>query len=145
MRAEEQLQVIEALTPALTDASDDIRKQALHCLVGFGPDGLGRIVDVLDDEKASIQAKCDAAHAIGAAFSEGKVDKSGIVKVAFKALEKALESADLCESAVTALGAIGPAAVLAKPKLLALLDGKRGNNALCVKIGAALLAISPIN
>ena len=53
MFAEEQLQVIDALTPSLTDHSQEVRKEALHCMVGFGLDGLGRIIDVLED------ASCD--------------------------------------------------------------------------------------
>ncbi len=145
MLAEEQLQVIDALTPSLTDASQDVRREALHCMVGFGLDGLGRIIDALDDANSSSACKCDAVHAIGYAFSEGKVDKSGIVKVAIKALENCLAKEDLCSAAVDALGEIGPQAVGAKSKLLALMDGKKGQNRICVKIGAALLKISPIN
>ena len=145
MLQEEQLRVIEALTPALTDKNEDVRRQALHCLIAFGPDGLGRLVDVIDDANAGDASKNDAVQALGNAFSEGKVEKSGIVKTAIKALEKCLEKEALCAAAVVALGEIGPQAVSAKPKLLALLDGKIGQNALCVKIGAALLNISPIN
>jgi hypothetical protein len=145
MLAEEQLLVIDALTPSLTDASQDVRKEALHCMIGFGLDGLGRIIDVLEDPTCDNACKCDAVHAVGYAFSEGKVDKSGIVKVAMKALENCLPKEELCSAAVDALGEIGPQAVGAKSKLLALLDGKKGKNLLCVKIGAALLKISPIN
>lgn len=145
MLQEEQLRVIDALTPALTDNSDEVRKQALHCMIGFGPDGLGRLVDVTDDAAASTACKNDAVHAIGYAFSEGKVEKSGIVRSAIKALEKCLEKEELCAAAVDALGEVGPQAVSAKPKLLAMLDGKQGQNMICVKIGAALLKISPIN
>lgn len=145
MLPEEQLLVIDALTPSLTDKSEDVRKEALHCLVGFGLDGLGRIIDVLEDPASDNACKRDAVHAIGYAFSEGKVDKSGIVKGAIKALESCLAKEDLCAAAVDALGEIGPQAVTAKPKLLAVLDGKKGNNSVCVKIGAALLKISPIN
>ncbi len=145
MLPEEQLLVIDALTPSLTDKSADVRKDALRCMIGFGLDGLGRIIDVLEDPACDSACKCDAVHAIGYAFSEGKVGKSGIVKVAMKALENCLTKEDLCSAAVVALGEIGPQAVAAKKNLLAMLDGKKGNNLLCVKIGAALLKISPIN
>src|ERR1700710_417481 len=108
MLAEEQLLVIDALTPSLTDASQDVRKEALHCMIGFGLDGLGRIIDVLEDPTCDNACKRDAVHAIGYAFSEGKVDKSGIVKVAMKALEGCLTNSELCAAAVDALGEIGP-------------------------------------
>ncbi|HLX60585.1 MAG TPA: hypothetical protein VKX17_04820 [Planctomycetota bacterium] len=145
MLPEEQLQVIDALTPSLTDKDENVRREALHCMVGFGLDGLGRIIDVLEDANSDNACKSDAVGAIGLAFSEGKVDKSGIVKDAIKALEKCLPKPELCAAAVDAFGEIGPQAVSAKSKLLALLDGKKGQNMLCVKIGAALLKISPIN
>lgn len=145
MLPEEQLQVIDALTPSLTDKNDDVRREALHCLVGFGLDGLCRIIDVLEDPNSDNACKGDAVRAIGYAFSEGKVDKGGIVKLAIKALENCLPKPELCSAAVDALGEIGPQAVSAKPKLLALLDGKKGQNLLCVRIGSALLKISPIN
>ncbi|MEI6232582.1 MAG: hypothetical protein WCT04_05995 [Planctomycetota bacterium] len=145
MLAEEQLLVIDALTPSLTDKAQDVRNEALHCMIGFGLDGLGRIIDVLEDPACDSACKNDAVRAIGYAFSEGKVDKSGIVKVVIKALETCLTKDDLCSAAVDALGEIGPQAVAAKSKLLAMLDGKKGKNLICVKIGAALLKISPIN
>lgn len=145
MLAEEQLLVIDALTPSLTDKAHEVRTEALRCLIGFGLDGLGRIIDVLEDPNCDSACKNDAVHAIGYAFSEGKVDKSGTVKMALKALENALAKEDLCAAAVDALGEIGPQAITAKSKLLALIDGKKGQNLICVKIGAALLKISPIN
>jgi len=85
--------------------------------------------------------------AIGHAFSEGKVDKSKMVKVAIKALEDCLEKENdaLSEAAIMALGLIGPQAIGSKPKLLALLTSKKDNNRICVKIGSALLNISPIH
>lgn len=144
MLQEEQLRLIEALTPALSDKDEEVRKQALHAMIGYGPDGLGRLVDLIEDAASDVACKRDAIHAMGYAFSEGKVEKSGIIKSAIKALEKCLEKEELCGGAVDALGEIGPQAVTAKPKLFALLDGKRGNNLVCVKIGEALLKISPI-
>jgi len=144
MLQEEQLRVIEALTPALSDKQEDVRKQALHAMIGYGPDGLGRLVDLIEDSTRDTICKRDAIHAIGYAFSEGKVEKTGIVKSAIKALEKSLEKEELRCEAVDALGEIGPQAVSAKPKLFALLDGKQNNNLLCVKISEALLKISPI-
>ncbi len=88
MLPEEQLLVIDALTPSLTDKSEDVRREAAHCLVGFGLDGLGRIIDVLEDSNCEPACKRDAVNAIGYAFSDGKVDKGGIVKGAIKALER---------------------------------------------------------
>jgi HEAT repeat protein len=147
MRPEEQLQVIEVLAQSISDSAPEVRRQAFACLVGFGMDGLDRIIDVIDNEKTSRDCRRDAVHALGGAFSEGKVDKAPMIKLAITALEECLANPDgeLCEAAVDALGDIGPPAIAAKSKLLALLDGKKGQNKLCVKIAAALLKVSPVH
>ena len=127
MLAEEQLQVIDALTPSLTDSSHDVRSEVLRCMVGFGLDGLGRIIDVLEDPTCDNACKNDAVHAIGYAFSEGKVDKSGIVKIAIKALENCLTKEDLsAPRRLTALGEIGPQTVAAKSKPAGAARRKKG-------------------
>ena len=147
MSPEEQLQVVEAVAETLKDSSPDVRKEAFHCLVSLGLDGLGRMIDVIDDQSTSLECKCEALQAIGGAFAEGKVDKTKMVKVAIKALEDCLdkENDSLSEAAVVALGEIGTQAITTKPKLLALLSSKKENNRLCVKISSALLHISPIH
>jgi len=147
MTQEEQLQVVDAVADTLKDTSPEVRKEAFHCLVGLGLDGLGRIIDVIDDQSTALDCKREAVQAIGHAFSEGKVDKSKMVKVAIKALEDCLEKENdaLSEAAIMALGLIGPQAIGSKPKLLALLTSKKDNNRICVKIGSALLNISPIH
>ena len=147
MSPEEQLQVVDAVAETLKDSSPEVRKEAFHCLVSLGLDGLARIIDVIDDQNTGLECKCEAVQAIGGAFSEGKVDKSKMVKVAIKALEECLDKENdlLCEAAIGALGEIGPQAINTKPKLLTLLGTKKTNNRICVKIGSALLAISPIH
>ncbi|HYG78573.1 MAG TPA: hypothetical protein VEK08_26475 [Planctomycetota bacterium] len=147
MTPEEQLQVVDAVAETLKDSSPEVRKEAFHCLVGLGLDGLGRIIDVIDDSSTSLECKREAVQAIGGAFSEGKVDKTKMVKVAIKALEDCLEKENdsLTEAAIEALGDIGTQAISSKPKLLALLNAKKDNNRICVKIGSALLNISPIH
>ncbi|MCY3017922.1 MAG: hypothetical protein NTW87_02670 [Planctomycetota bacterium] len=147
MSPEEQLQVVDAITETLKDASADVRKEAFHCLIGLGLDGLARIVDVVNEPSNSLDCKLQAVQALGQAFSEGKVFKSGIVKEAIKVLEECLEKDNdqLCEAATEALGEIGPQAIVCKPKLLDLLTTKKGNNRICVRVGTALLKISPLN
>lgn len=147
MTPEEQLEVVETLAATLKDPSSEVRKDAFHCLIGFGLDGLARIIDVLDDSVSTVACKIEAVNAIGTAFSEGKVDKSRMVKVAIKALEDCLgrENDELCEAAIGALGQIGTEAISSKPKLLALMNSKKNNNKICVKVAAALLKISPIH
>lgn len=146
MTPEEQLRVIEVVAAALKDASADVRKEALHCLVGLGTDGLGRIVDVIDDAATTPECRAEAVRALGNAFAEGRVDKSGMIKTAIHALETCLARDDkaLAEAAVDALGDIGTLAIAAKPKLLALLDGTQDNR-LRVKATAALLKVSPVH
>ena len=147
MTPEEQLQVVEAIAETLKDASADLRKDAFHCLIGLGLDGLARIVDVVNEPENSLDCKLQAVQAIGQAFSEGKVDKSRIVKEAIKVLEDCLDKDNdqLCEVAIEALGEIGPQAINTKGKLLALLTSKKGNNRICVRVGTALLKISPVH
>ena len=147
MTPEEQLEVVETLAITLKDSSPEVRKEAFRCLIGFGLDGLARIVDVLDDSVTSLECKIEAVNAIGSAFSEGKVDKSRMVKVAIKALEDCLDRENdlLCEAAIGALGLIGTEAISSKSKLLALLTSKKDNNRICVRVAAALLKISPIH
>lgn len=147
MSPEEQLQVVDAVAETLKDGSTEVRKEAFRCLVGLGLDGLGRIIDVIDDQTTSLECKREAVQAIGGAFAEGKVDKSKMAKVAIKALEECLDKENdlLCEAAIEALGDIGTQAITTKPKLLALLNTKKDNNRICVKIGSALLNISPIH
>jgi hypothetical protein len=147
MTPEEQLEVVEALSLTLKDSSAEVRKDAFRCLIAFGLDGLARIIDVLDDSVSSLECKVDAVSAIGSAFSEGKVDKSRMVRVAIKALEDCLgrENDVLCEAAIGALGLIGTEAISSKGKLLALMNSKKDNSRICVKVAAALLKISPIH
>src|SRR5690242_6523641 len=123
MTPEEQLEVVETLATTLKDSSAEVRKEAFRCLIGFGLDGLARIIDVLDDSVSSLDCKIEAVNAIGSAFSEGKVDKSRMVKVAIKALEDCVgrENDTLCEAAIGSLGLIGTEAIGSKPKLLALM------------------------
>ncbi|MGD0091844.1 MAG: hypothetical protein ABSE73_18170 [Planctomycetota bacterium] len=145
MTPEEQLQVVDAMAETLQDSSAEVRRQAFHCLIGLGLDGLARIVDVINEQTNSQDCKLQAVQALGQAFGEGKVDKTGIIKEAIKVLEVAIgaENEQLCEAAVEALGEIGTQAIFVKPKLLALLTSKKGNNRLCAKVGTALLKISP--
>ena len=147
MSPEEQLIVVTALEETLADTSSDVRKQALHCLVALGLDGLGRIIDAIDDAKTLPACRLEAVQALGSAFSEGKVDKKAVVRMAIKALEDCLTREDdtLVEAAVDALGDIGTEAISAKPKLLALMDGKRNHHRIRVKCAAALLNISPVH
>jgi HEAT repeat protein len=147
MTPEEQLQVVDAMAETLKDSSPEVRKEGFHCLVGLGLDGLARIVDVIDEPESTLQCKTEAVRALGQAFSEGKVDKSGMIKVAVKVLEDCLakESEELREAAIEALGEIGPQAISAKDKLLELLTTKKGNNRVCVRVGTALLKISPLH
>ena len=147
MTPEEQLEVVETLAITLKDSSPEVRKEAFRCLVGYGLDGLARIIDVLDDSVTSLECKIEAVNAIGSAFSEGKVDKSRMVKVAIKALEDCLDRENdlLCEAAIGALGLIGTEAISSKSKFLALLTSKKDNNRICVRVAAALLKISPIH
>ncbi|HEY3321479.1 MAG TPA: hypothetical protein VGP72_13490 [Planctomycetota bacterium] len=147
MTPEEQLLVVDAVAETLKDSSPEVRKEAFRCLIGLGLDGLGKMIDVIEDSATTPECKCEAVQAIGNAFSEGKVDKSKMVKVALKALEECMgkENDNLCEAAVEALGDIGTQAIDSKPKLLALLETKKNNNRICVKIGSAMLKISPIH
>ena len=146
MTPEEQLQVVDAMAETLKDGSAEVRKEAFHCLVGLGLDGLARIIDVVN-ESDSLERKIEAVQALGLAFGEGKVDKSGMIKTAIKSLEECLEKENdaLAEAAINALGEIGTQAIFSKPKLLALLNRKKDNNRICVKLGSALLKISPVN
>jgi len=145
MTPEEQLQLAEAMEETLKDPSAEVRREAFHCLIGLGEDGLARIVDVISEPNNSHDCKLQAVQALGQAFGEGKVDKTGMIKGAIKVLEKAIATDDerLCEAAAEALGEIGTQAIFTKPRLLALLAAKKGNNRLCVKVGTALLKISP--
>lgn len=147
MSPEEQLTLVEAISTTLKDPSSEVRKEAMHCLLGLGLDGLGHIIDAVDDSTTALQCKIEAVEAIGRAFSEGKVDRTRMVKSAVSALEACLgrENEALAEAAIIALGEIGPQAINSKPKLLKLLEEKRENNRIRVKIGLAMLKISPIN
>ncbi len=147
MTPEEQLLVVEAVAETLKDTAPDVRKEAFRCLIGLGLDGLGRIIDVIDDASTTLDCKREAVQAIGNAFGEGKVDKSKMVKVAIKALETCLDREDdaLCEAAIEAFGEIGTQAIGSKARMLALLNTKKANHRICVKIGSALLKISPMN
>jgi len=145
MTTEEQLQLIDAMEETLKDPAAEVRREAFHCLIGLGLDGLARIVDVINEPNNSHDCKLQAVQALGQAFGEGKVDKTGMIKEAIKVLEQAIATDDerLCEAAAEAIGEIGTQAIFTKPKLLALLTAKKGNNRLCVKVGTALLKISP--
>lgn len=147
MTPEEQLQLVLAINEALKDPASEVRKEALHCLLGLGLDGLGHIIDAVDDSATSLQCKIEAVEAIGRAFSEGKVDRSRMVKSAVQVLESCLERENdaLAEAAIVALGEIGPQAINSKGKLLKLLDAKKDNNRIRVRIGQAVLKISPIH
>jgi hypothetical protein len=147
MTPEEQLQLADTLFQTLKDDAQDVRKEALHCLMAIGTDGLGRVIDCVEDDSVALPCKIDAIEAIGRAFSEGKVDRSSMVKSAVGALEKCIdrEHDGLCEAAISSLGEIGPQAINAKPHLLKLLDEKKENNRLRVKISHALLRISPVH
>src|SRR4051794_16368826 len=141
MSPEEQLTVMETLTDVAAGHSEEPRRLALICLVGFGNDGIIRIVDLIDNLNADLDSRADAAHALAKAFSEGKVENSATIKSAIAALEGSLARGDsqLCNAAVAALGEIGPQAIGAKPALMELLDAKRGEYHLVVAIAAALL------
>lgn len=147
MTPEEQLQVVDAMAETLKDASAEVRKEAFHCLIGLGLDGLARIVDVINEPGTAMDCKLQAVQAMGQAFGEGKVDKTGMIKEAIKVLEQCLESDNdqLIEAAAEALGEIGTQAIFSKAKLMNLLTTKKGNNRICVKVGTALLKISPMN
>jgi HEAT repeat protein len=147
MTPEEQLQVVETLAETLKDNSSEVRKEAFRCLVGFGVDGLGRIIDVIDDNVTSLECKREALLALGSAFAEGRVDKTKQVRMAIKALEDCLgkENDVLAEAAIDALGEIGTQAITSKEKLLALMNSKKDNNRICVKVASSLLKISPIH
>ena len=146
MSPEEQLQVIEALAGTIKGSTADVRKEAFHCLIELGLDGLSRIIDVVDDPDATDECRKEAVEALGTAFSQGKVDKTGMIRHAIRALESCLtKDPTVCEAAVVAIGDIGTEAISAKPKLLALLDGKKDNSRICVKTAAALLKVSPVH
>ena len=147
MTPEEQLQLVDAMVETLKDPAAEVRREAFQCLIGLGLDGLASIVDVINEPANSHDCKLQAVQALGQAFGEGKVDKTGMIKEAIKVLEQAIATDDerLCEAAAEALGEIGTQAILTKPKLLALLAAKKGNNRLCVKVGTALLKISPLH
>lgn len=147
MTPEEQLQLVDAINDTLKDPSAEVRKEALHCLLGLGIDGLGRIIDAVDDNDTSLQCKIEAVEAIGRAFSEGKVDRTRMVKSAVSVLESCLERENdpLIEAAIISLGEIGPQAINSKGKLLKLLDAKKDRNRIRVQIGLAMLKISPIH
>lgn len=147
MTPEEQLQVVDAMGETLRDSSADVRREGFRCLIGLGLDGLARIVDVVNDPSTTQECKLEAVQALAQAFGQGKVDKSGMIKEAIKVLEECLghENEQLCEAAIEALGEIGTQAINSKEKLIALLTSKKGNNRVCVKVGTALLKISPLH
>jgi hypothetical protein len=147
MTPEEQLQLIDAVAETISDPSPEVRKEAFHCLLGLGLDGLARIVDIIDDQQIRLESKLEAVQALGVAFQEGRVDKTGVIKAAIRALEDCLgrENDALAEAAIQSLGEIGTQAILSKGKLLALLTSKKDNHRICVKVGSALLKISPLH
>jgi HEAT repeat protein len=147
MTPEEQLQVVDTLVETLKNDSSEVRKEAFRCLIGFGLDGLARIIDVIDDNVTALECKREAVSALGNAFAEGRVDKTKQVRIAIKALEDCLgkENDILAEAAIDALGEIGTQAITSKDRLLSLMNAKKENHKICVKIAAALLKISPIN
>ena len=146
MSPEEQLQVADTLALTLKDGSSEVRKEALSCLIALGLDGLSRIIDVIDDTSAPTETRKEAVEALGSAFSEGRVDKTGMIREAIVALEKCLKNDNpLCEAAVTALGEIGTQAISTKPRIMALLNESKDINRICVKSASALLKISPVH